>query len=66
MACLIKLYMVDFDVILGMNLFHACYASVYHRTQVVKFEFPNEPFLEWKSSSAVPKGHLFHTLRRES
>ncbi|WMV41237.1 hypothetical protein MTR67_034622 [Solanum verrucosum] len=26
------------------------------RTRVAKFEFPNEQVLEWRSSSAVPKG----------
>ncbi|MDV3143947.1 MAG: hypothetical protein Q8763_02865 [Candidatus Phytoplasma australasiaticum] len=37
LANLIKLKMVDFDVILGMDWLHACYASVDYRTRNVKF-----------------------------
>ncbi|WMV44903.1 hypothetical protein MTR67_038288 [Solanum verrucosum] len=55
MADLAELDMVDFDVILGMDWLHVCYALVDCRTRVVKFQFPNEPVSEWKSSSAVPK-----------
>ncbi|KAH0722658.1 hypothetical protein KY290_005316 [Solanum tuberosum] len=63
MADLIELDMEDFDVILGMDWHHACYASVDCRTRVVKFQFPNEPVLEWKSSSAVPKGRFISNLK---
>ena len=37
MADLVELDMVDFDVILGMDWLHACYASIDCRTRVVKF-----------------------------
>ena len=37
MADLVELDMVDFDVILGMDWLHACYALVDCRTRVVKF-----------------------------
>ena len=40
--------MFDFDVILGMILFHACFASIDCRTRVIKFNFTNDPVLEWK------------------
>ncbi|KAH0669343.1 hypothetical protein KY285_023504 [Solanum tuberosum] len=63
MADLIELGMVDFDVILGMDWLHACYASVDCRTRVVKFQFPNETDLEWKNSSTVPKGHFISYLK---
>ncbi|KAH0720379.1 hypothetical protein KY285_005181 [Solanum tuberosum] len=63
MADLFELDMEDFDVILGMDWHHACYASVDCRTRVVKFQFPNEPVLEWKSSSAVPKGRFISNLK---
>ncbi|KAH0669048.1 hypothetical protein KY289_023541 [Solanum tuberosum] len=55
--------MVDFDVILSMDWLRACYASVDCRTRVVKFQFPNEPVLKWKSSSAVPKGSFISHLK---
>ncbi|KAH0776371.1 hypothetical protein KY290_007782 [Solanum tuberosum] len=63
MADLIELDMVDFDVILGMDWLHSCYASVDCRTQVVKFQFPNESVLEWSNSSAVPKGRFISYLK---
>ena len=36
MANLVELDMVDFNVILGMDWLHACYASLDCRTRVVK------------------------------
>ncbi|KAH0636311.1 hypothetical protein KY290_036738 [Solanum tuberosum] len=39
------------------------YASVNCRTQVVKFQFPNELCIEWRSSSEVPKGHFILYLK---
>ena len=60
---LVEVDMVDFNVILGMDWFHAFYASVDCRTQTVKFPFPNDPILEWKNNSAVPKGHFITYLR---
>ena len=45
---LVELDMVDSDVILGMDWLHACFASIECRTRVVKFNFPNEPVLEWE------------------
>ncbi|PBO41484.1 hypothetical protein CKX42_26525, partial [Escherichia coli] len=63
MVDLIELDMVDFDVILGMDWLHACYASIDCRTRVVKFQFPNEPVIEWSSSSAVPKGRFISYLK---
>ena len=45
---LVEPYMVDFDVILGMDSLPACFASIDCRTRVVKINFPNEPVLEWK------------------
>ena len=45
---LVKLDMVDFDVIFGMDRLHVCFAYIYCMTRVVKFNFPNEPVLEWE------------------
>nr|AAV31171.1 Putative polyprotein, identical [Solanum tuberosum] len=63
MADLVDLDMVDFDVISGMDWLHACYTSLDCRTRVVKFQFPNEPVIEWSSSSVVPKGCFISYLK---
>ncbi|KAH0765418.1 hypothetical protein KY285_001289 [Solanum tuberosum] len=63
MVDLVELEMVDFDVILGMDWLHACYASIDCRTRVVKFQFPNDPVFEWMSSSIGPKGHVISYLK---
>ena len=46
MADIVELDMLDFDVILGIDSIHVCYALVYCKTWVVKFQFPNESVLE--------------------
>ena len=38
-ADLVELEMVDFDIILGMDWLHSCYASVDCRTMIVHFQF---------------------------
>ena len=63
MGDLIELYMVDIDVILVMDWLHACYAYIDCRTQVTKFQFLNEPVLEWKSSSTLPRDHFISYLK---
>ena len=45
---LVELDMLDFDIILGMDWLHACFASIDCRTRVVGFNFPNEPVVEWR------------------
>ena len=70
--------MVEFDVILGMDWLHSCYASVDCRTRIVYFQFPDKPILELKRSSLAPmdrfisylkdrkmisKGYLYHLVR---
>ena len=44
----VELDMYDLDVIFGMNCSYSCFASIDCRTSLVKFNFPNEPILEWK------------------
>ena len=63
MVDLIELDMVDFDVILGMDWIHTCYASIDCRIWAVKFHIPNEPVIEWTSSSVEPKGHFILYLK---
>ena len=41
---LIKLDMVDFDIILGMDFLYAFYASAECKTRVVKFQFQMSHF----------------------
>ena len=41
---LVELDMFHFDVILGTDLFLACFASIDYRTRVVKFNIPMRPF----------------------
>ncbi|WMV45742.1 hypothetical protein MTR67_039127, partial [Solanum verrucosum] len=62
-ADLIELEMVDFDIILGMDWLHSCYASVDCRTRIVHFKFPDEPILKWKGGSSVPMGRFISYLK---
>ena len=57
MTDLIELGMVDFNVILGLDCLHTCYASFDYMTRVVKFQFSNELVLKWYRISALPKGN---------
>ena len=41
-ADLVKLPMHDFDVILGMDWLHSCYACLYCHCRVVRHNFPNK------------------------
>ena len=41
-ADLVELPMHDFDVILGMDWLHSCYACMDCRSRVIRFRFPNE------------------------
>ena len=55
--------MVDFDVILGIDWLHSLNSSVYCRTRIVHFQFPDEPILEWKGSSLAPIGQFISYLK---
>ena len=43
---IIELDMVEFGVILGIDWFHLCYASLECRTRKVMFNFSNYPIIE--------------------
>ena len=55
--------MVDFDVILGIDWLLACCASIGCRTRVLMLNFPNEPNVEWKGGSSIPRGHIISYLK---
>ncbi|KAF3622660.1 RNA-directed DNA polymerase -like protein [Capsicum annuum] len=62
-ADLVELEMIDFDVILGMDWLHSCYATVDCINRIVQFQFPNEPVLKWKGSVFAFRGQLISYLR---
>lgn len=60
---LIELDMVDFVLILSMDWFHSYYPSIDYVTQVVKFQFTDEPVFEWSGNSMSPKIHFISYLK---
>lgn len=58
--------MLNFDVILGMDWFHACYATIDCRTHVIQFQFPNKPTLEWKGVNTIHRGQFFSRLKKRT
>ncbi|XP_070036875.1 uncharacterized protein [Nicotiana tomentosiformis] len=63
MADLIELGMVDFDVIIGMDWLYSCFSKLDGRTRTVRFEFPNEPVIEWKGDDVVLTGRFISYLK---
>ena len=55
--------MVDFDVILGIDWLHSFYASIDCITRIVRFQFPDEPILEWKGCSLAPMSRFISYLK---
>ena len=53
---LVKLDILDFDIILDIDFLHVCFASIHCRTRVVKFQFPNKPILKLKGENSISRG----------
>ncbi|XP_070054503.1 uncharacterized protein [Nicotiana tomentosiformis] len=46
-----------------MDWLYSCFAKLNCRTRTVRFEFPNEPVVEWKGDDVVPKGRLIYYFK---
>ena len=62
-ADLVELPMHDFDVILGMDWLHSCYACMDCRNRVVRFCFPNEEELVWEGYNSSRPNPLILNLK---
>lgn len=60
---IVKLYMVDFDVIIRIYWSHASCASIDYRTHKFKFQFPNELIIEWIGTDSAYKGQFISYLK---
>ena len=62
-ADLVELPMHDFDVIMGMDCLHSCYALMDCRSRVVRFHFPNEEDLVWEGYNLSRPNPLISRLK---
>ncbi|XP_070036520.1 uncharacterized protein [Nicotiana tomentosiformis] len=48
---------------MGMDWLYSCFSKLDCRTRTVRFEFPNEPVIEWKGDDMVLKGRFISYLK---
>ena len=62
-ANLIELPMHDFDIILGMDWLHSCYACLDCGSRVVRFCFPNKEELVWEGYNSSNPNPVISNLK---
>ncbi|XP_069152840.1 uncharacterized protein [Solanum lycopersicum] len=62
-AKLVELPMHDFDVILGMDWLHSCYACTDFGSRVVRFRVPNEEGLVWEGYNSSRPNPVISNLK---
>ncbi|XP_070054544.1 uncharacterized protein [Nicotiana tomentosiformis] len=61
---LIELGMIDFDVIImGMDWLYSYFSELDCRTRTVRFEYPNDPVIQWNGDDVVPNGRFIYYLK---
>ena len=60
---LVELDMLDFEVNFGMDWLHASFSNIGCRTRVVRFNFQNEPVVEWKGGNSFPRCRIIYYLK---
>ncbi|XP_070009897.1 uncharacterized protein [Nicotiana sylvestris] len=63
MVDLIKLGMIDFNVLMEMDWLYSCFVKLDCRTRIMRLEFPKKPVVEWEGNNVMPKGRFISYLK---